>query len=133
MNRLTLLTALIFGLGLSLDCPRSRAADTKVDAVAREHCIKACNACLQACRECAVRGDCPECDRACLTCIETCRTCVALLEFDSPLAKEMCRVCEEACKQCADECIKMRDMPHARRCAEECRKCQDACKAVTMM
>jgi len=108
----------------------SAAPPAKMDPVAKDNCIKACNDCLRACRECLIGCDCPTCEKHCLTCIETCRACVALMEYDSPLADEMCEVCEEACEECRDECEKCGDMPCCKQCAEACRKCHDACEAV---
>ena len=130
MNRVSVIASLLLCLGLSLFGASAHAAETKLDPVAKDNCIKACNECLRACRECLIKGGCPACDKTGLTCIETCRACVALMEYDSPLAKEMCKVCEEACKQCAGECNKCIDMPHAKKCAEACKKCEEACRAM---
>lgn len=132
MNDVPFVASLILCLGLSFTGVSTQAAEPRMDPVAKENCIKACNECLRACRECLIHGGCPACDKTCLTCTETCRACVALMEYDSPLAKEMCKVCEEACKQCAAECNKCGDMPHAKRCAEACKKCEEACKALAM-
>ena len=67
-----------------------------------------------------------------LACLATglCRECVAMMEYDSPLAGEMCEVCEEACEACAEECEKCGDMPCCKKCAEACEKCHDACEAM---
>lgn len=89
MIRSLLAVSLMVCLGLSLVGASAQAAESKMDPVAKENCIKACNECLRACRECLHHGGCPACEKTCLTCIETCRTCVALMEFDSPLTKEM--------------------------------------------
>ena len=132
MTRVPLIAALTLCLCLAFLGASTWAAETKMDPVAKENCIKACNECLRACRECLVHGGCPACDKTCLTCLETCRACVAMMEYDSPLAKDMCKVCEEACKQCAAECNKCADMPHAKKCAEACKKCEDACRALAM-
>lgn len=88
-----LIPALVLCVGLGSIGSLAQAAESKLDPVAKENCIKACNECLRACRECLIHGGCPACDKTCLTCIETCRACVALMEYDSPLAKEMCKVC----------------------------------------
>jgi len=52
MNRLfaflAIATAIIFANSPSI------AAETKLDPVAKENCIEACNECMRACRECLV-------------------------------------------------------------------------------
>lgn len=81
------------------------AADAPhADATGKDACIKACNECLRACRECIMGCDCPGCEKTCLTRIETCRTCIALLEYDSALAKEMCEFCEDNATTRAGRC-----------------------------
>ena len=132
MNLVPVTTSLSVCLGLLVFGASAQAAETKMDPVAKENCIKACNECLRACRECLIGGGCPACDKMCLTCLETCRACVAMMEYDSPLAKQMCKVCEEACKQCAAACNRCSDMPHAKKSAEACKKCEDACRSLAM-
>lgn len=127
---------LIASLGLCLGLPSFRAStpapETKMDPVAEENCVKACNECRRACREYLIHGGRPACDKTCLTRIETCRACVAIMEPDSPLGKEMDRVCAEACKQSAAECSKSADTPHTKKCVEACKQCENACRALAM-
>lgn len=106
------------------------ADERTADATAKEACIRACNECLQACRECLVGCEGEACRTSCLPCIEICRTCIALMEFDSPFADEMCEVCEAACEQCADDCLRCADDPGAKKCAEACKRRHDACEAM---
>ncbi|MFM8413210.1 MAG: four-helix bundle copper-binding protein [Planctomycetota bacterium] len=130
MNHVATIALAILCLGLSGFGGFTQASEAKLDPVAKDACIRACNDCLRACRECLIHGGCPGCHKACLTCLETCRACVALMEYDSPLAREMCEICEEACLQCATACEACGDMPHSKTCAAACRACAAACKAV---
>lgn len=133
MNRIQFIATLIVCLGLPFFATSTHAAERKMDPVATDNCIKACNDCLRACRECLVGCDCPACEKGCLTCIETCRACVALMEYESPLCELMCGVCEKACETCAGECLKCGTTDAcAKKCADACEKCRIACKAVSM-
>jgi len=59
MNRIIALAALVAMAGLvSLASHSSIAAEVHVDLVAKDNCIKSCNACLRACREYIVGCDC---------------------------------------------------------------------------
>jgi hypothetical protein len=65
-----------------------------------------------------------------LVCIETCRACVAIMEYDSPLMKDMCGLCAKACDECAAACRKCGDTPCCQKCAAACEACQETCRAI---
>ncbi|MCE9630657.1 MAG: hypothetical protein K8S94_08085 [Planctomycetia bacterium] len=50
MNRFTFVASLILCLGLSVFAASTQAAETKMDPVAKENCIKACKKCADACK-----------------------------------------------------------------------------------
>lgn len=66
MIRFLVIASVMLCLGLSLVGASARAADSKLDPVAKEKCIEACNECLRACRECLHHGGCPACEMACV-------------------------------------------------------------------
>jgi hypothetical protein len=80
MIRSVLILPLSVALGLSFcSLPAHAAEAMKMDPVAKDSRIKACNECVRACRECLVGCDCPDCEKSCLACVETCRVaCKAL-------------------------------------------------------
>jgi len=69
MNRVSFITSVLLCLGLAFVGTSLHGAETRMDPVAQDNCLKACNECLRACRTCLVHGGCPSCDKTCLTCM----------------------------------------------------------------
>lgn len=99
-------------------------------------CIQACSACAIACETCAAacqREPDIEHLRTCmalnLDCIDLCRLAERLMQRESALVDEICRLCALACQACAEECAK-HTHDHCQQCAEACQRCVAACEAI---
>ncbi len=90
-----------------------------------ESCIKACEACIEAClqEEGAARA---ECIRRCRDCIDLCRLVGVLAARKSPLPTEVQAICKKACEACAQACGVGGD-PTCQACAQACRACAAGC------
>lgn len=99
--------------------------------------IEACNACVVACETCAAA-----CMNAvdnqpldiCITlnrdCADMCRLAARLMERESALVDEICRLCAITCQACAQECGKY-NIPHCQECAQVCQRCVEQCEEIT--
>lgn len=97
-------------------------------------CIQACSNCALVCENCAascLREEDVKMMAGCITldrdCADLCALAAVLMTRDSPLSKEICRICAQACRACAEECSK-HQADHCRACAEACRKCAEECE-----
>jgi hypothetical protein len=93
-------------------------------------CIKACNAAITACEQCAKDAD-PKTMARCLDlsqqCALVCRTAAELMSADSEFAASFGNLCSDVCRACADECGN-HDTGPCRKCAEACEHCAEECE-----
>lgn len=95
------------------------------DCNEHESCIKACEACIEAC----LREEGPgraECIRRCRDCIDLCSLVALLTARNSPLLADARALCKKACEACAEACG-VDDDPTCLACAEACRACAAGC------
>lgn len=99
--------------------------------------IQACNACVVACEACAAACIGAE-DNQSLDigitlnrdCADLCRLAARLMERESGLVDEICRLCAITCEACAQECRKY-ELPACQECAEVCARCVEQCETIT--
>jgi hypothetical protein len=105
-----------------------------------EECIRHCRECAQICnrtswhayRQAQAGGANAEAmqDAQQLTgdCQAACEFAVRLMERNSTLMADACRVCEQACTECAEACEQLGQDQQLAECARICRQCAEACK-----
>ena len=106
---------------------------SQVSAAGMDGCAKECGACQTSCEKATTylksKGASAKATAATNTladCIDLCRASQSLLQRDSKLHPQVCKVCAQACNECAKACETLHD-PKLKDCIEECKKCADSC------
>lgn len=110
------------------------AGNKEMDVLhATAHCTIMGNLCAAHCIDLFKTGDTSVagCADTVTDMLATCGAMNTLAASNSPIAKDMARVCMDACKNCEKECKKHADKHEAcKNCADACAECIKACKAL---
>jgi hypothetical protein len=125
-STITLFIALVFGIigmfGLV----------TTAFAAALDGCSKECSSCQASCEKARdyvkskggvlASGT----EKQLSDCIDLCKASHGLLQRESKLHPQLCKVCAQACNDCAKACEAAHD-PKLKECIDECKKCAVTC------
>lgn len=99
--------------------------------------IEACNTAMVACEACTAAClsgddslDLDICINLTRDCADICRLASRLMERESALVDEVCRLCAVTSQACAEECAKYK-VSHCQQCVHVCQRCVEQCEAVT--
>ncbi|MET1078042.1 MAG: four-helix bundle copper-binding protein [Pseudomonas sp.] len=90
----------------------------------------ACETCANACLKTAAGSDRDICIALYHDCIDLCRLAVRLMQRQSALVDEICRLCAITCQAVAQQCNKYADL-HCQECAQVCQRCVEQCEEIT--
>lgn len=97
-------------------------------------CVVACEACAAACADAGMSAEHNQQLDVSITlnrdCADICRLAARLMERESALVDEICRLCAITCQGCAQECAK-HAMDECQQCAQVCQRCVEQCEEIT--
>ncbi|KMK76328.1 four-helix bundle copper-binding protein [Alkalihalobacillus pseudalcaliphilus] len=101
-----------------------------------QECLEACLTCMEKCNTCfdacldednvKMMAACIRLDRECA---DICSFTARAIQTNSPILKEVIKLCVEICQACGDECGR-HNHEHCQNCADACYHCAEVCRKI---